>query len=555
MHQLQRVDRELEVDQPACSQLDVERPGRRFVGRHVGAHLRGVGADLGRIALHPEHPRDGCGELRAPALGAIQRPRTKQRHVLPSPGFVALIGSERVEPNGEHPLLALRSQAGIDVVQRPRRGRDRQRRDHALRQPVEIIGRAERFFAVRHRLVGGIEQEYQVEIAGVGQRHSAQSSQTEDHQFAARHPPVRGLIFMARGIGQSDDRPLGDRSIAHGEIERIAVARDQLHPQCKAPLADHPPHPVEPFVVAQALAAFGQPDRHRRRVGRFGKARCVDQPVEQSRPPRQLVGQGGGVDQYLAQHPGQPRLGLEQAIQIDPARQPLDDVAEAVERMAGIRAVGDRTQQDRKHRLERRARCRRTKRAHLPRAPAADQSSHLSDIGKAHYGELVGQQIGIVRQMRTAVGGQAVEPAADEIDMGAQRLDQRLAALQPVKRRNPVQRIGHERQAMRLLVIDHLDAMLDRAQAAIGLSQCVGDIAFHPARRDQRRKRIEHRALTQRRVSPTVDQLLHLGIEFDLADPAAPALQIIAGGERRALRIMVADAGADVADLVDRAEI
>ena len=52
-----------------------------------------------------------------------------------------------------------------------------------------------------------------------------------------------------------------------------------------------------------------------------------------------------------------------------------------------------------------------------------------------------------------------------------------------------------------------------------------------------------------------MNQLLDLGEEFRLADPAATALQIKAGSERLALRIMVADPERDVADFLDRAEI
>ena len=46
---------------------------------------------------------------------------------------------------------------------------------------------------------------------------------------------------------------------------------------------------------------------------------------------------------------------------------------------------------------------------------------------------------------------------------------------------------------MGLLVVDHLDAMLDGPQAAIGIGQCLGDVGLHPPRRDQRGKRVEHR--------------------------------------------------------------
>ena len=55
---------------------------------------------------------------------------------------------------------------------------------------------------------------------------------------------------------------------------------------------------------------------------------------------------------------GERGPGLEQAIQIDPARQSLDHVAEAVQGTHRIGSAGDRAEQPGEHRLERAARGR-----------------------------------------------------------------------------------------------------------------------------------------------------------------------------------------------------
>ena len=52
-----------------------------------------------------------------------------------------------------------------------------------------------------------------------------------------------------------------------------------------------------------------------------------------------------------------------------------------------------------------------------------------------------------------------------------------------------------------------------------------------------------------------MDHLLDLGEELDLADPAAAALQVVAGTEPRPLREMVADAGGNLADFLDHSEV
>ena len=62
-------------------------------------------------------------------------------------------------------------------------------------------------------------------------------------------------------------------------------------------------------------------------------------------------------------------------------------------------------------------------------------------------------------------------------------------------------------------------------------------------------------AQPQRRIAPAVDQLVRLGVELNLANAAAPTLEIKSRTESLALGIMIADAGRDVAHFLHRAEI
>ncbi len=66
---------------------------------------------------------------------------------------------------------------------------------------------------------------------------------------------------------------------------------------------------------------------------------------------------------------------------------------------------------------------------------------------------------------------------------------------------------------------------------------------------------VERRAGPKVEITPSVNQLLGMNVELDLADSAAPALEVESGTEGLALRIMVADALADRPDLLDRPEI
>jgi hypothetical protein len=170
--QLQRVDREFEIDQPAIEQLRVERSSGRLVRRHLGAHRRSFGGD---VALRAGAHQDALDHFRHRGAGlgrAEQRPGAGQRHMLPGPGAFLLIALEAVERDHQRPLRTRRTQPHVDLVERPRRGGGGERRSHPLRQPVVIGHGTERLRAIGFRHVIAGEQIDQVEIGSMGQRPS-----------------------------------------------------------------------------------------------------------------------------------------------------------------------------------------------------------------------------------------------------------------------------------------------------------------------------------------------------------------------------------------------
>src|SRR5262249_48994049 len=84
-------------------------------------------------------------------------------------------------------------------------------------------------------------------------------------------------------------------------------------------------------------------------------------------------------------------------------------------------------------------------------------------------------------------------------------------------------------QRVRLLVVDHLQAMLDDAQETIGLDHVFGDLERRAAGARERAQRVAGAARAQTRVAAPEDQLLGLRKEFDLANAAAPELHIVTG--------------------------
>ena len=86
-------------------------------------------------------------------------------------------------------------------------------------------------------------------------------------------------------------------------------------------------------------------------------------------------------------------------------------------------------------------------------------------------------------------------------------------------------------QDLGLLVVHHLQPVLDRAQEAVGLDQ----LRRPPRRRSSAAaasaaQRLAGAAGAQRRVAAAQDQLLGLGEELDLADAAAAELHVVARG-------------------------
>ena len=119
--------------------------------------------------------------------------------------------------------------------------------------------------------------------------------------------------------------------------------------------------------------------------------------------------------------------------------------------------------------------------------------------------------------------------------------------------RDAVLAVGH---GMGLLVLDHLQPMFQRAQIAIVALEFVAGLR----RRRGRRATSASSAPcvdgdAQVGMAPAQDQLLGLGEEFDLADAAAPQLDVVARHRDLAMADMGMDLALDGLDVLDGGEI
>ena len=114
------------------------------------------------------------------------------------------------------------------------------------------------------------------------------------------------------------------------------------------------------------------------------------------------------------------------------------------------------------------------------------------------------------------------------LQMPEQHLGEGVAVGEAEEAREAFDALALGRQRLRLLVVDHLQPVLDRAQEAIGRLHVVARVVVDPAVLGQLVERGERVAVAQMRIAAAGDQLLGLREELDLADAAAAELDVVA---------------------------
>ena len=190
MPQLEEVDEKLDIHQAAPQQLGVKRPARLFVGRHFRAHFQGIVTQGITVPFAAKNGRHDVTDLLAGSVATDEHPGTRQRHVFPRPGILALIPRKTFHAYRQWSLIALGAQPGVHLVKRALRSRDTERCRHSLGKPVEIERRAERPLAIGFALVRTCKKIDDVEIRSVRQRTTPQPPEAHYHQFAASDASV-----------------------------------------------------------------------------------------------------------------------------------------------------------------------------------------------------------------------------------------------------------------------------------------------------------------------------------------------------------------------------
>ena len=387
----------------------------------------------------------------------------------------------------------------------------------------------------------------------MGQRAAAQTPQTQHHQFATGNAAMRGGEFTLRRFHRDFQRGFGGARERGGDFQRIVRHADQLRAQRKSCFAGHDADPVErAFVI---VAAFGSRHCRDQRIAtarQFERA-AIDQRAEQIGPPPQFVGQRRRQSEAIGEQAEQAGPRFEQAEQIDRARHQLEQLLPPRRRLVGIVRCGERFDQRGPDRLEPLDRCGAAKRGKAPVLPLR-HTPHQGFVRRSGTFALAVKMQRGGRDRYAIFVEQRVEALRHRCRQSAYMRDQRRAVRQPVEPRDCIELVALG-QRVCLLILDHLEPVLDPAQAAIACRQRSGIVAADAPGFRQRIERHHRPPRPQRRIAPAMDQLMRLRIEFDFANPAAPQFEIVSRLGLRRPGLHFADPMGELAHGIDRSEI
>ena len=237
---------------------------------------------------------------------------------------------------------------------------------------------------------------------------------------------------------------------------------------------------------------------------------------------------------------------------------------EADQRGAGFGGPRQRRQQARHQPGQQLARPHRPGRWIAAVMPAPDNRGDRGPVVEAHFLQISDRFRMILiagKNQRFAAAKirrafeQAGVMALDHCEMTEQDGAEFAAVIMSKERRHGVDFAVRPGQAVSLLVLDHLQAMLDAAQIFVCCNHVRGRIIGNPSGGGQPAQCRAGFRYAQCRVAAAPDQLLGLGEEFDFADAAAAKLDIVPVDGDFAAAAMRRDLPLDRMNIFDGGEI
>ena len=373
------------------------------------------------------------------------------------------------------------------------------------------------------------------------------------HEFARG----RGQKGAHAGRCEIGERPARIRPVdpavehLHADLEYVGVVPVAADVELLLEIVD---------FVERLLEVGGEPVAAGVEVERGG----LQHAFEHDRVTAEPVREPGGASHDLGEQPEQGRVVGEQGKDVNPGRERPQEVVETEQR--GVRVVGRRQglQHGRDELGQELARPRAAGRAVAAVMPDADTLGDPAGFPEAQPRQGF-QRLRIVLRAgedqvsRTRqIGGLFEQDGVMRFD-GAQLLQQRRLEARPAviphEKRDAFQLRLVLRQGMGLLIVDHLQAVLDPAVKPVGPDQPVAHDRFEQPRLGERAQRIAGVLDPQRGIAPAPDELLGLGEELDLPDAAPAELDVVPGDFHRRAAALGVDLALDRMDVLDGEEI
>ena len=359
--------------------------------------------------------------------------------------------------------------------------------------------------------------------------------------------------------------PTVAKSTALASLLAGQAGSKQLHGNLEAVLVAPAPRDVEPVLEVARLRVGAREIGDQRGLGGRGREEAgAEDRIEQMHARGDGFGDARGRAHDLGREIHELGVRLEEREELHARRQRFEKAVEAHEAGVGLRGARERLDDARRQFPQQFARARRARAAIAPGMPAAHRRGDGRTFAEAEAGE--GRERARIvlepREHERAGAGLArrvLEQAAimrgDRLEHAAQPCAECLAVREAHEGREPFPLVRVLGQRLGLLVGDHLQAVLDRAQEGVGGFEIGDRLGRSTSRGGERLQRRDRRGHAQFRIAPAPDQLLGLRVEFDLADAAAPDLHVVAVQRDLPAAAMRLDLALDRVDVGDGREI
>ena len=536
------LQQEFQIDQATFALFQVELRRRAAVElcAHAPSHGDDIGAQRVHVACAPQYGFAHGREGRAHGLVARHAARAHQGLQLPGPGALQLVLGKTFHGRNQQALRTIGPQAHVHFVQAPRRSHRAHQADQLLREPRVITRGIQRSRAIGDCVGTRIVQENEIEVGIETELAPAHAAVGRHGETGADDAPVRAFdlgprqaqggaqqfLGQHRQLRRTIGRRLALRQRRHRNAERQALLEFVQDQQRGFGIVRIEPGGIARDALAQGSLVGRRPDRAR-----------VEQFVQQQGMRGQPFRQQRAARYHVHQPRQRRRLLLQQGEITRPPSDRLQQRQAARQGRIRRRTLCRRFDQRGQHMIEPLPRAL-GKIAHRWRAGEIAQARMMVfGLGEAGLGQHIG--IAFVRQAAPVQaqhrGREATATCLQQFgERGrhhiAVRIQHRsqlgmIRITQPLCDALPQERIF--RQGMRLLVAQHLHAILQAAQEQIGLAQAIGMRLRQMPGRGQCAQGRQQGALAQHQLAPAADQLQGLHQEFDFANAAGAELQIV----------------------------